>query len=67
MKYKQSFYFVLATLLIFGTFYWFEWRPSEIRKLCVVSTRERTQKTNSSVQEATGYYEFCIHEQGLAN
>jgi hypothetical protein len=34
------YYFALIAVLVLGTFYWFQWRPSEIRKKCLKISKE---------------------------
>ncbi len=62
---NQKLIIVLVVLILAGLFYWYEWRPADIRSTC--------QKTylkiggiggwsNEDIQEA---YEHCIHENGL--
>lgn len=53
-----------------GLFYWFQWRPTEIRKDCINYTYlKRDEKINTddplSVEEANRYYRRCFAEKGL--
>lgn len=58
-------------LLIIGWFYWFQWRPSQIRKTCAISAKEWVKQDEKALYNPhvdRGYktnYEFCLHEKGL--
>ena len=43
---------VIILLILGGAFYWFEWRPTQIRKECSGKLLER-------------WYEECLREHGL--
>jgi hypothetical protein len=72
-KFKEYKYIILITLLILGTtFYWFSWRPTEIRKEC--SQKEMsyvyypTSESNRPVGDAVDLnYEYlkCVRYYGL--
>lgn len=70
----------LFAILIIGLFYWFQWRPSEIRKECskysipgYLSSRvlsdqsEQYQSYLSSriSSDRSEQYQKCLHERGL--
>lgn len=60
MKNKKVYLYILGVLLLFGWFYWFEYRPIEIRRYCAEeATKEfrNTQKNNR--------YRECIAKRGL--
>ena len=75
MSSKQILYFVtllvVATLLV-ASFYWFEWRPTQIKKECH-EYAQRTHEMQASylnpdidVNEWNqGVYEYCLREHGL--
>ena len=55
---------VLATLAVLsGLFYWFQIRPSQIRKDCDKSARERN--VYHTYEQYKAYYIGCLHERGL--
>ena len=61
---------LLMSLIILGFiggwFFWFQWRPTQIRKKCVNITREKV-KGNSDIS-TTGInliYNFCLRENGI--
>lgn len=70
---KQYKYIILVTLVILSSaFYWFEYRPVQIRKECakqilissgVASYAEYLKETNQSEKE----YKDCLRERGLIN
>jgi len=51
MKFKIILIIIILAILG-GAFYWFQWRPSQIRKEC--------SRDNIGV-----LYENCLHEHGL--
>ncbi|MBA3046830.1 hypothetical protein KKC83_01195 [Patescibacteria group bacterium] len=60
---KKQFYIVsiLILLILGGAFYWYEYRPSLIKKVCI----------NSSMPDAANQdlfwnsYKFCLADKGL--
>lgn len=49
----KKYWWIIITILVTGlSFYWYEWRPTQIRKECA--------KENIGV-----LYENCVHEKGL--
>jgi len=58
--------FGTIVLLLVGWFYWFQYRPSQIKKGCVqylkdkISSGSVTNKTNAQFT-----YDFCLHNKGL--
>lgn len=55
----------IILLVILGfAFYWFQWRPSEIRKECsrqsLIESGAISQSSNYSF-----FYELCLKEHGL--
>jgi len=60
MKFLKENWFKIALLFILisvvvGSFYWFAWRPSHIRKICV------------SLSPVKHIYETCLRQNGLEN
>ena len=60
----------IATLLLIiigvGWFYWYEWRPSQIRKDCYNSVITNPFSTESEQKnEFESQYQNCLHENGL--
>jgi len=46
----------IAILIVLGlAFYWFQWRPTQIRKQC----------GEENIHRAMDYYERCLHIKGL--
>jgi len=57
---------VLSTLALWGgVFYWFEYRPAEIRKACVNKIKKIGAENNLTVLEANGLFDLCIKSKGL--
>jgi len=56
-------------LLIVGWFYWFQWRPSAIRKVCMQATYN-TLRDKYDIGYQSGiynnYYEYCLKRKGIA-
>lgn len=74
-KIKEYKWIILITLLILGfSFYWFSWRPSEIRKDCFQKEYSYvyypTSESNRLVGNALDFnYEYlkCVRFFGLPN
>lgn len=70
-KYSNNLIFGVTTLvLIMGWFYWFQLRPSNIRKKCYAYTMEKRDErinTNKPLTngEANIYYRRCFVQNGL--
>jgi hypothetical protein len=57
-------------ILIIGWFYWFQWRPSEIRKNCLSQAKEYAQKRRAEGKDLSNalgnsLYRLCLVEQGM--
>lgn len=58
---------LLIFLLIIGLFYWFAYRPSQIRKDCfnaMVKIINEDNKDNNT-SEINSLYRFCLVKKGL--
>lgn len=54
---------VILILVILGiTFYWYEWRPSEIKKECIDVAKDKTMGFGKLYES---YYKNCLREKGL--
>ena len=69
---KRYWIIILILFLIAGWFYWFQWRPAEIRKSChqrIVDRPGDIRLTFSfnkfGITEYESLYEVCLHEMGL--
>lgn len=61
---KKLVYTLTIGILIFlgaGLFYWFEWRPSEIKKECA----EKTKNSIAAFKMRDNLYDQCLRENGL--
>lgn len=59
MKLMKKIYILLIFFLLFGLFYWFQWRPSEIRKQCF----KEVYSENINLEWAEGK-EWMYYESG---
>ena len=65
-------WFKLAILIIIfvitgGSFYWFQWRPSQIRIECEDYVKGEIKGKNVSFSDASVILNFCIKSKGLSN
>lgn len=57
--------FLIAALLA-SLFYWYEWRPMQIRKNCFESTKEKFNEDYSFSRVGFDFiYKYCLQEKGL--
>lgn len=61
---------IVGLLLFVGMFYWFQIRPSQIRKKCFSSVTEIRDKLASTYKpltnsQANNYYRKCFAESGF--
>lgn len=54
----------LILILVAGYFYWFQWRPSQIRKDCA-EKYPTNLGMKSDIDKAKTNYDHCLHEKGL--
>jgi hypothetical protein len=54
--------FIVLFLLFIGWFYWYQYRPTEIRSYCDGWARE---KENLTIEGYRARYESCLHSKGL--
>jgi hypothetical protein len=57
-------------IFIIGWFYWFQWRPSEIRKHCFSQAKEYAQKRHAEGKDLSNalgnsLYRLCLVEHGM--
>ncbi|MFA6422814.1 MAG: hypothetical protein WCV92_05465 [Candidatus Buchananbacteria bacterium] len=60
----------LLLLILVGIFYWFEWRPSQIRKNCYASAIKNPFKNPNATEserrsELNFIYQNCLKIKGL--
>lgn len=67
-------YFLLALVAIVGLFYWFEWRPVQIKKTCNAEAESKMPNiSHSAYFEKNGgfltqfnlLYDTCLRKKGL--
>ena len=59
---SPSFVIIIFLLLVSGAFYWYEWRPAEIRKKCESLALHRSNISETLRKEI---YFRCVREAGL--
>lgn len=67
-KIKKYWWVIIIVLFIDGIFYWYEWRPSQIRKECTRVINLQNSGfggVGKSVAEKEKNYEDCLREYGL--
>lgn len=62
-------YLAVAVALILGWFYWYEYRPSEIRKFCAMNLIAETYENNSNTEkfDIKRWTEICVEAGGSEN
>lgn len=56
----------IVLFLIMGWFYWFQWRPAQIRKGCMSKIQENAQSgIKYTMSSMTVFYRMCLTKQGL--
>ncbi len=57
---------VIILFIVAFSFYWFEWRPLEIRKACHNEALKDARKAESGLQELYEFgYKLCLREKGF--
>jgi len=57
---------LLAIVLLGGAFYWYGYRPSQIKKDCYSSSiHMAAQRGNSGSEDYDTFYKWCLDEAGL--
>ena len=64
---KNKIILILVILgLVGGWFYWYQWRPVQIRKECLEEVNKRIDEPGEiSVKKAENVYGFCLMEHGM--
>jgi len=72
---------LLAAIVGLGWFYWYQWRPSQIRKTCTEEAASITEiafkyyrdkvrsgeVANKAIQMRDEKYKFCLNQHGIRN
>lgn len=62
-KYK---WFLFAIVIIAGSFYWFQWRPSSVKQGCVLEVGKLLKgKPTITTEEYNLLYKICLNRKGL--
>jgi hypothetical protein len=66
-KLRERWYIILLILsLVCGGFYWYEYRPSQIKKECSSSILEKIKNNaNMTADKAEFSYKLCLAAKGL--
>lgn len=57
---------VIILFLVLGWFYWFQWRPINIRKDCLIKAKSKTKTlTKPTFNFLNLIYKDCLVENGL--
>lgn len=69
-KIKKNKWFILVILVIGGLFYWFQYRPSEIRKDCYKEVEDMAGEVTTLMRGTgkTGYdkiFTSCLNRNGI--
>lgn len=64
---KTNYKILLIILIIVGAFYWWEFRPSQIKSECAKWALEKANDSEGMYEEDVyrDYYSRCLHERGL--
>ena len=67
---EYKYILAIAVFILSFTFYWFEWRPAQIIKLCGKDAefREYNQKLPNGIFVGDAYeyfYDLCLKREGL--
>ena len=79
-KIKKYWWVIIILLIVGGTFYWFQWRPSQIYSTCHKQAQEKAQSTyekrypyeKEKIEEGwyvkddyEMYYKQCLRAKGF--
>jgi len=75
-KHKWTILSITLLLIAGGAFYWYGWRPSQIRKMCFRSAGDKVNENRTDFdkflhpnpetnENFNNYYSACLHEKGI--
>jgi len=72
-KIKKYWWVIIVLIIVGGAFYWFQWRPSQIRKICYIEQqyyKENLWENQEASDEqlimlSEQRYEECLRRHGL--
>lgn len=70
-KIKKYWWIIIIILFVGGIFYWYEWRPNQIRKMCQEKIEKQDRELLKSaikskiLKESGDIYDFCLRKYGL--
>ena len=56
---------LIALLLLVAAFYWYEWRPSQIKKECHEGALVDVVAVGGSKEDYESFYKACLRSKGL--
>lgn len=59
---------IVGIVVAAGAFWWYEWRPHEVRQACLAIVNEQIKTSPLAIENADAirvYYEMCLHARGL--
>jgi hypothetical protein len=67
---KQNWFKLVFILFVLLFFYWYEFRPTNIRKGCFLEVQEKTKETDKKTFQEWGViydvvYKSCLNKKGL--
>jgi hypothetical protein len=64
---RKTFFFILIPFFILAVFvfYWYEWRPTQIRSECDMVAWNRTKEISEDIEYYDWKYAQCLHYKGL--
>ena len=68
---SKAFVISIVFLIVLGLYFWFEWRPSNIKKECSYIAKEKAIEKGGRTdgkyrdEDREVYYKWCILERGL--
>ncbi|MCK4797620.1 MAG: hypothetical protein KAT05_09575 [Spirochaetes bacterium] len=65
---KENWFKIVVLLILVGLFYWYEYRPSEIKKQCNKESVEKAKNIedgNQAIKIYDARYKSCLRENGL--
>jgi len=68
MKVKtiKALLFIFIILVGCGLFYWYEWRPSEVKKACNLEALKSANEASSEKKRVYDFsYDICLKKNGI--
>ena len=62
---KENWFKIAIVIIIAGLFYWYEWRPSEIKKECHSYATNKSSLSMNYISAYDNAYKQCLRKNGL--